>query len=150
MFQALANKAFTIDVLANLAADVKTPDLLSCQLPIINTPTSLSGGEYPPNGGATDMRTHRKSSFAHASMGAQLVILDPALSVSIPEQIWISIGMRAKETQRICIQRNAVQLVLESGNSAAVGNETSRRIRKTLLAIYAIRKLNWSGGNGDR
>ena len=41
------------------------------------------------------MRTHRKSSFAHPSMGADLVILDPALSVSTPERIWLSSGMRA-------------------------------------------------------
>ena len=41
------------------------------------------------------MRTHRKSSFAHPSIGAELVILDPALSVSTPERIWISTGMRA-------------------------------------------------------
>ena len=94
-FQALANKAFTVDDLAKLGADVKTPNLLPCQIPIINIPTSLSGGEYSPNGGATDMRTHRKSSFAHPSMGAELVILDPALSVSTPERIWISTGMRA-------------------------------------------------------
>jgi alcohol dehydrogenase class IV len=93
--QALANKAFTLDELAKLAADMKTPNLLPCQLPIVNIPTSLSGGEYSPNGGATDMRTHLKSSFAHPSMGAQLVILDPALSVSTPERIWISTGMRA-------------------------------------------------------
>lgn len=41
------------------------------------------------------MRTHRKSSFAHRSMGASVVILDPALSVSTPERIWLSTGMRA-------------------------------------------------------
>ena len=74
---------------------MKTPNLVACQIPIINIPTSLSGGEYSHNGGATDMRTHRKSSFAHPSMGASLVILDPTLSVSTPERIWISSGMRA-------------------------------------------------------
>jgi alcohol dehydrogenase class IV len=93
--QALANKAFTPDELAKLAADVKKSNLLPCELPVINIPTSLSGGEYSPFAGATDMRTHQKSSFAHPSMGADLIILDPALSVSTPERIWLSTGMRA-------------------------------------------------------
>ena len=93
--KALANKAFTLDDLAKLAADVKTPNLQACQIPIINIPTSLSGGEYTPNGGATDLRTQRKVSFAHPSMGASLIILDPALSISTPEKTCIASGMRA-------------------------------------------------------
>lgn len=93
--QALANNVSTLDELAKLAADVKTPNLQPCQIPIINIPTSLSGGEYSVNGGATDMRTHRKSSFNHPSMGSSLIILDPALSVSTPMPVWISTGMRA-------------------------------------------------------
>jgi hypothetical protein len=46
--QALANKAFNLDDLAKLAADAKTPNLLPCQIPIINIPTSLSGGSTHP------------------------------------------------------------------------------------------------------
>lgn len=92
---ALANQAFTLESLARLPAPMKTPDLQPCQLPIINIPTSLSGGEYTSTGGATDIRTHQKHSFAHASMGARLVILDPVLSISTPERIWLSTGMRA-------------------------------------------------------
>jgi len=45
--------------------------------------------------GATDTRNNHKSGFAHPSMIADLVILDPALSVSTPERIWLSTGLRA-------------------------------------------------------
>jgi alcohol dehydrogenase class IV len=41
------------------------------------------------------MRDHHKASFSHPSMGAELIILDPALSVSTPERIWLSTGMRS-------------------------------------------------------
>jgi alcohol dehydrogenase class IV len=45
--------------------------------------------------GATDMRTGQKNGFAHPSMGGELIILDPALTASTPERIWLSTGVRA-------------------------------------------------------
>jgi alcohol dehydrogenase class IV len=62
---------------------------------VINIPTSLSGGEYSPFGGATDKRTNHKAGFAHPQIGADIIILDPALSISTPERIWLSTGIRA-------------------------------------------------------
>lgn len=41
------------------------------------------------------MRNHHKQSFAHPSMGAEIVILDPVLSISTPAKFWLSTGMRA-------------------------------------------------------
>jgi alcohol dehydrogenase class IV len=55
----------------------------------------LSGGEYSPMAGATDMRTGLKNGFTHPSMGADLIVLDPSLSISTPERIWLSTGVRA-------------------------------------------------------
>ena len=66
-----------------------------CLLPVIKTPTTLSGGEYSDLAGGSDTRTHHKVLFTHPSMLAQLVILDPALSISTPEWIWLSTGIRA-------------------------------------------------------
>ncbi len=94
---AAANNAFTLDELDKLHIRAK-PDpatVKPCTIPIINIPTSLSGGEYTASGGATDWRNHRKASFQHASIGASLIILDPALVVSTPEHVWLSSGMRA-------------------------------------------------------
>lgn len=90
---------FTIDDLAKLHISASPkPDpaqIKGCTLPIINVPTSLSGGEYTFRGGATDFRTHHKRSFQHPSMGASLVVLDPAITVSTPARVWLSSGMRA-------------------------------------------------------
>jgi alcohol dehydrogenase class IV len=85
----------TLDDLANLDAAAGTQGLKPCQIPIINIPTSLSGGEYSQGAGATDTRDHHKVGFTHPSMGAELIILDPALSISTPARIWLSTGMRA-------------------------------------------------------
>lgn len=84
-----------LDDLEKLTAEAKTKDLKSPSVPVINIPTSLSGGEYSPFAGATDKRTDHKRSFAHPDMGADLIILDPALSTSTPESIWLSTGIRA-------------------------------------------------------
>ncbi|KAK0744762.1 putative Fe-containing alcohol dehydrogenase [Apiosordaria backusii] len=95
---AAANKAFTLGALDRLhirwGDDGKT-EKKPVTIPTINIPTSLSGGEYNSPGGATDLRNGIKSSFQHPSIGAQLVILDPALTVSTPEKVWLSSGMRA-------------------------------------------------------
>ncbi|KAM7205435.1 Iron-containing alcohol dehydrogenase domain containing protein [Naviculisporaceae sp. PSN 640] len=94
---AVANGAFTLDDLDKLHIRSK-PDsdsLKACTIPIIDIPTWLSGGEYNPAGGATDVRNSRKTSFKHPTMGAQLVILDPALTVSTPETVWLASGMRS-------------------------------------------------------
>lgn len=48
-----------------------------------------------PFAGATDTRTDQKRAFAHPDMGADLIILDPALTVSTPERVWLSTGIRA-------------------------------------------------------
>jgi alcohol dehydrogenase class IV len=93
--KALANNVSELDDLEKLTAEAKTKDLRTPSVPVINIPTSLSGGEYSPFAGATDKRTDQKRSFAHPDMGADLIILDPVLSVSTPERIWLSTGIRA-------------------------------------------------------
>jgi alcohol dehydrogenase class IV len=91
----LANDVKTSEDLGKLPVDQNTPGIKAPTLPIINIPTSLSGGEYSPFAGATDLRNHHKAGFAHKDMGASLIILDPALSISTPRQIWLSTGIRA-------------------------------------------------------
>ncbi|KAK0615161.1 iron-containing alcohol dehydrogenase-like protein [Bombardia bombarda] len=94
---AAANGAFTTESLEELYARMTkdAASLKGCTIRTINIPTSLSGGEYAPFGGATDWRNHRKTAFRHPTMGADLVILDAALTVSTPERVWLSSGMRA-------------------------------------------------------
>ncbi|CZT41291.1 related to aldehyde-alcohol dehydrogenase [Rhynchosporium secalis] len=92
---ALANNISTLDDLSRLAAEASPHNPKACQIPVINIPTSLSGGEYSAIAGGTDTRTQHKGLFTHPSMLAHLVILDPALSISTPERIWLSSGIRA-------------------------------------------------------
>jgi alcohol dehydrogenase class IV len=85
----------TLDGLSKLTAEAKTKGLKPPKLPVINIPTSLSGGEYSIFAGATDTRNNHKAAFSHPDMGADLIILDPALSISTPPGIWLSTGIRA-------------------------------------------------------
>ncbi|RFU29665.1 hypothetical protein B7463_g6669, partial [Scytalidium lignicola] len=92
---ALANNVSTTQDLANISIDTQQNSLQSCKIPIINIPTSLSGGEYSPAAGATDTRTGHKVLFRHPSLGAELIILDPALTITTPRRTWLASGIRA-------------------------------------------------------
>lgn len=70
---------------------------VAAHIPVICIPTSLSGGEYSATSGATNDETGRKWAFS-AEAGIRcpdLVILDPELSTSTPEHIWLSTGVKA-------------------------------------------------------
>ncbi|CZR66511.1 related to aldehyde-alcohol dehydrogenase [Phialocephala subalpina] len=137
---ALANQAFTLESLSRLPAPMKTPDLQPCQIPIINIPTSLSGGEYTSTGGATEVQTHQKHSFAHPSMGADLVILDPTLSISTPERIWLSTGMRAVDH---CVEG----LCSTSPNSSDAIDAAYTKGLRLLVPSLLQTRVDW--GNQD-
>ncbi|KAI1325322.1 alcohol dehydrogenase [Xylariaceae sp. FL0255] len=126
---ACANSAFTIDALDSLRIDAvpkrDTAAVKPCSIPIINIPTTLSGGEYTFSGGATDMRTHKKSSFQHPSIGASLVILDPSITLPVPIQTWLASGMRAVDH---CIEG----LCSIFFNDDSKGEEAKAEVEKTL------------------
>lgn len=58
-------------------------------------PTTLSGAEFSAIGGATDTLRQVKDLYAGREIGAQVVILDPALTIHTPQWLWLSTGMRA-------------------------------------------------------
>ncbi|KAI8959357.1 Dehydroquinate synthase-like protein [Daldinia sp. FL1419] len=64
-------------------------------IPVINVPTSLSAGEFTPAGAATNMQTFEKRNLIHESVVADIVVFDPALTVSTPARFWLSTGVRA-------------------------------------------------------
>ena len=96
---ALANDAFDTTSLATLGSGgdfhAERPELKAPTVPIISIPTSLSGGEYTNIGGGTSDDTHHKHLFGPPSRGPALVILDPALTITTPDEIWLSTGIRA-------------------------------------------------------
>jgi len=116
--------------------EAKTSNLKPCQVPIINVPTSLSGGEYSPFAGATDKRTNHKAGFAHPSMGADLIILDPALSVSTPEETWLASGMRAVDH---CVEG----LCSPSSKAGEESDNGFTEGLKLLVPNLLITKKNW-------
>lgn len=96
-----ANDVLTTDARTALWEKVKSDftrhtdpdDVASATIPCINIPTSLSGGEWTKDAGGTDTEGH-KSLYRHASMFADLVIYDPALTIPLPEKFWFSTGVR--------------------------------------------------------
>ena len=115
---ALANNATSRDELETLKPDSPTyhETLKPAKVPIICIPTSLSAGEYTSIAGATDDRTHHKHAFEHPSISPRLVILDPELSKTAPERIWLSTGIRAVDH---CVEAICSIKATTAGNQAA-------------------------------
>ena len=64
-------------------------------IPLICIPTTLSGGEYTHFTGGTDPETHHKLVMGHPFCGPRLIINDPKLTITAPEWVWLSTGVRA-------------------------------------------------------
>lgn len=64
-------------------------------IPIICVPTTLSGGEFNPLSGATDLAIKLKQAYTHPMMAPVAVVLDPAITIHTPEWLWLSTGVRA-------------------------------------------------------
>lgn len=75
---------------ASVVPGISTPPLRQ-----IVVPTTLSGGEFSHTAGSTDTKRHIKDIYIQDDLAAPAVILDPAATVSTPEWLWMSSGMRA-------------------------------------------------------
>lgn len=64
-------------------------------VPLVFIPTTLSAGEYSSVAGSTNPQTHHKAVMKHDKMYPRLVILDPNLTTTTPEWVWLSTGIRA-------------------------------------------------------
>lgn len=73
----------------------------------IMVPSTLSGAEFSNLGGATDPARQVKDLYTGRFIGGQVVILDPAVTVHTPEQLWLSTGIRAVDhaVETICSRR---------------------------------------------
>lgn len=61
----------------------------------IAIPTTLSGAEFTHVGGVTDDKTRIKDPKFDLRMTPRTVIADPALTLSTPNWLWVTTGMRA-------------------------------------------------------
>ncbi len=134
--QVLANNISSSEGLETLSMQATSPlkHPRPCFIQIINIPTSLSGGEYSPYAGATDGRTGHKHRFHHESLGADLIILDPALSITTPERIWLSTGIRAVD--------HCVECICSIESTNATDNNAENALRLLIQGMLAT-KDNW-------
>ena len=107
----LANQISDLDSLENLsrnlvssmkndidfATSIDPPDVEPANIAMINIPTTLSAGEYSHYARGIDPRNGVKKMFIHQSLYADVVILDPELTASVPEWVWMSSGVRSIE-----------------------------------------------------
>lgn len=74
-------------------------------IPVISVTTTLSAGEYNYAGGATnDITKHKQLFIDPIKCGPKVIILDPGLTLTTPEKVWLSTGLRAVDhcVETIC------------------------------------------------
>jgi maleylacetate reductase len=80
------------------------PDLKGKSLPLqVSIPTTLSAGEYNMGGGKVlDDSARHMIHVRHPALFANLIVLDPLLTVGIPDWLWFSTGIKALDH---CVER---------------------------------------------
>ena len=91
-----------------------SPDLEGKALPLqVSIPTTLSAGEFNMGGGnVLDDQAGHKIRVRHPRLYADLIVLDPEMTVGTPDWLWLSTGVKALDH---CIERLYCQ-----GNQPAI------------------------------
>ena len=99
---ALANDVHGVSQLESLSASTTGSKLRTCtrnlKAPTIRqiaVPTTLSGGEYTSFAGATEDASKFKHLFAPPIQNPAMVVLDPQITTTTPDRVWLSTGVRA-------------------------------------------------------
>jgi maleylacetate reductase len=71
-------------------ADIRPPTVR-----MIAVPTTLAGAEFTPYAGITNTQRGVKEVFTHPLQVPRVIVLDPRVTVSTPEALWLSTGIRA-------------------------------------------------------
>ena len=74
---------------------ITMPEFEGPDIPQVSVPTTLSGGDFYPLGGTTDMKAKLKQGYFHRLNGPVGVIFDPEITLATPEWLWFSTGVRA-------------------------------------------------------
>lgn len=105
-------------------------------LPLVQIPTTLSAAEATQHAGITG-RDGRKEQYHHPLIGARVVVHDPALTLSTPDRLWLSTGVKALD--------HAVEIAYSSlGNdlAQAVACNSVRLLRELLpLSVRSAEAL---------
>ena len=90
------------------------PDLDGKPLPLqVSIPTTLSAGEFNMGGGnVLDDQAGHKIRVQHRRLYADLIVLDPDMTIGTPDWLWLSTGVKALDH---CIER-----LYSRGNQPAI------------------------------
>jgi maleylacetate reductase len=71
---------------------------------MIAVPTTLSAAEFTAFAGVTDVSRRAKEGYGHPLLAPRAVVLDPAMTLSTPPQLWFSTGMKAVDhaVEQLC------------------------------------------------
>lgn len=146
-------EAFAIRV--NDKGERETPFIQSPPIRQIAAPTTLSGAEFSDLSGCVDTNTQVKQLFSGADIGPAAVILDPAITVHTPEDLWLSTGVRALDhaVETLCSSEampiadagalHAIRLLSESlpANKTSP-NDLDKRLDSQVAIALACMGLN--------
>jgi alcohol dehydrogenase class IV len=144
---------------ARVVPTVKDPPLRQ-----IIVPTTLSGAEFSNLGGCTDPLRKVKDLYTGRLIGGQVVILDPAVTVYTPANLWLSTGIRAVDhaVETICSRKpqpftdatciHALRLLSTSlPANHANPDDLSARLDSQLavwLATTGLGRVDWGASHG--
>jgi maleylacetate reductase len=76
---------------------------------MVGVPTTLSAAEFTAFAGVTDTGKHAKEGYGHPSLAPRAVVLDPAMTLSTPPQLWFSTGLKAVDhaVEQLCNPQRA-------------------------------------------
>ena len=99
---------------------------------MVAVPTTLSAAEFTPFAGVTDTAKHAKEGYAHPLLAPRAVVLDPAMTLQTPPQLWFSTGMKAVDhaVEQLC---NPVR----TPYADALAEAGLRRLARSLPATQA-------------
>nr|A0A3G9HPE6.1 RecName: Full=Dehydrogenase ALT3; AltName: Full=AAL-toxin biosynthesis cluster protein 3 [Alternaria alternata]BBG74269.1 Fe-containing alcohol dehydrogenase [Alternaria alternata] len=146
----IPNNVSTIPGAEELFARIRADESVKpATIPVINVPTTLSGSEFTCAGGATNLTTGHKQVTMHSSLYADVVVLDPRLSISTPRQVWLATGVRAIDHFVEGLYGNVAALFTDMREE--LGNEANEDIEKviagalgSLLTSLLSTKENWN------
>ena len=99
---------------------------------MLAVPTTLSAAEFTPFAGVTDAARRVKEGYGHPMLAPQAVILDPAVTLATPPQLWFSTGLKAVDhaVEQLCNPQRAPY-------ADALAEDGLRRLARGLAATKA-------------
>ncbi len=94
---------------AGPGTDRVPPGELKPSVRMMAVPTTLSAAEFTPFAGVTDSERRVKEGYAHALLAPRVVVLDPAVTLETPPELWFSTGLKAVDhaVEQLCNPQRA-------------------------------------------